>query len=297
VPGASSVRAHLAALQLEQGCDSLLVYGALGKYYGAYTGDHHDGLTTPLVTGDTLKLRFKTDGSNQSWGFTIDRYQYTTDRPAWRVDATQHLTLNAIGDNYSNDWSAVIPGAAAVRAYFTAFDLDSLLDHVEIADASTFQHGFASYTGRVAPFTTVSVPGSAIMVKIRTGNSGNSISRALKIDHLEFFTGSDWVPYGVDQQTGAPQGPRLSLNSWPNPFGTFALIGYQLPNAGKVSLVAYNVLGQRVRTLVEERQLAGSHQVRWDGTNESNRAIASGTYFLRLCTEDGNVIKRINLIR
>ena len=297
VPGASAVRAHFTSLRLEQGCDSLFVYGPCGKLYAAYTGDYGAGLTTPPVTGDTLKLRFKTDGSTPSWGFALDRYQYATDRPAWRVDAAQHLTLNAIGDNYSNDWSAAIPGAVAVRAYFTACDLDSLLDRVEVGDASAYQHHFATYTGRLAPFATVAVPGNAIMVKIRTGNSGNSIVRALKIDHLEYFTGSDWVPYAADLQPAAAPRYPLALNSWPNPFGVQATVSYQLAQAGPATLQVYNMLGQQVRTLASGPLQAGPHQVRWNGTNGQGRRLAAGTYFLRLRCGGGEIIKRISLIR
>jgi flagellar hook assembly protein FlgD len=55
-----------------------------------------------------------------------------------------------------------------------------------------------------------------------------------------------------------------------------------LPVNGKVSLKIFNVLGQEVRTLVNDYETAGYKQVRWDGKNNSGKAVASGIYFYRI---------------
>ena len=57
---------------------------------------------------------------------------------------------------------------------------------------------------------------------------------------------------------------------------------YQLPQDRKVSLLIYNVLGQLVRTLVQDVQSAGAYTVHWNGTNDHANAVGTGVYFYRL---------------
>ena len=71
--------------------------------------------------------------------------------------------------------------------------------------------------------------------------------------------------------------------NYPNPFNPSTLIPYQLATTSPVRLEVFNVLGQRVATLVDgQQQGAGAYVARWDGTNASGRAAASGVYFYRL---------------
>ncbi len=73
------------------------------------------------------------------------------------------------------------------------------------------------------------------------------------------------------------------LPNYPNPFNPTTQINYALPRATNVKLFIYNVIGQRVRTLVDaEKQTAGLHSVQWDGTDEFGKAVSSGVYFYRI---------------
>lgn len=88
--------------------------------------------------------------------------------------------------------------------------------------------------------------------------------------------------------------PTVSLPSdfklyqnYPNPFNPTTTISWQLPVASQVELTIYNLLGQKIRTLVDGRQPAGFHQVEWDGRDDAGRQVASGVYFYRLTTVDG----------
>jgi len=78
-----------------------------------------------------------------------------------------------------------------------------------------------------------------------------------------------------------PQGFILSQN-YPNPFNPVTTINYQLPQASKVTLSVYNILGQKVATLANSGQSAGYYKVEWDATG-----FASGLYFYRMETDKG----------
>ncbi len=71
---------------------------------------------------------------------------------------------------------------------------------------------------------------------------------------------------------------EFSLNqNYPNPFNPTTTIKYGLPFNSNVKVVVYNLLGQAVNTIINERQTAGYHQVTWDASN-----VSSGVYFYEL---------------
>lgn len=74
----------------------------------------------------------------------------------------------------------------------------------------------------------------------------------------------------------------ILLANHPNPFQGTTTLRFELPEASPVRLVVYDIMGRRVRTLVDDLRSAGSTSVAWDGRNESGRPMASGTYLARL---------------
>jgi hypothetical protein len=72
------------------------------------------------------------------------------------------------------------------------------------------------------------------------------------------------------------------LQNYPNPFNPVTSIKYALPVQSRVSIEIYNLIGQRVRTLVNEERKAGYHVAEWNGMADDGHALGSGVYFLRL---------------
>lgn len=80
----------------------------------------------------------------------------------------------------------------------------------------------------------------------------------------------------------------LSLDqNYPNPFDASTTIKFGLAEEGKVKIVVYNVLGQRVRELLSESRSAGYHLVSWDGHNDHRQSVDSGVYLYVLETSLG----------
>lgn len=89
---------------------------------------------------------------------------------------------------------------------------------------------------------------------------------------------------GIENSTASviPENYELSQN-FPNPFNPVTTINYSLPKSSNVKLVIYDVLGNEIRTLVNNvKQNSGSHNVEWDGTNNSGTGVSSGVYFYRI---------------
>ena len=85
----------------------------------------------------------------------------------------------------------------------------------------------------------------------------------------------------LEELRALPTEYALSRN-YPNPFNPDTHIPYQLPEAGEVSLVIYNPLGQQVRVLVRKREEAGFYRVVWDGKDARGRQVSSGIYLVRM---------------
>jgi hypothetical protein len=80
--------------------------------------------------------------------------------------------------------------------------------------------------------------------------------------------------------------------NYPNPFNATTQIRYALHEVGQVRLDVYNLLGQRVATLVDDFQEVGHHSVNWDAGH-----VASGLYLYRLQTPDFTSTRKMVLLK
>lgn len=81
-------------------------------------------------------------------------------------------------------------------------------------------------------------------------------------------------------------------NAYPNPFNPTTTIGYTIPESGNVRITIYNLMGQKISTLINQKQSAGTHQIDFDASH-----LSSGVYFYRL--EAGNQVrvKKMTLLK
>jgi len=96
--------------------------------------------------------------------------------------------------------------------------------------------------------------------------------------------------------TQVPDDFGLAQN-YPNPFNPETKIRFQLPMTGKVVLKVYNVLGQEVRTLVNNEMKAGYHSIVWDGRNSAGVRVASGIYIYRIKAGKFVASKKMTLLK
>ncbi|RPH89329.1 MAG: T9SS C-terminal target domain-containing protein, partial [Calditrichaeota bacterium] len=98
---------------------------------------------------------------------------------------------------------------------------------------------------------------------------------------------------GVEDQPSVPQEFTLGQN-YPNPFNPTTTIGYTVPS-GQVKLEVYNVMGQKVRTLVDKAVIAGAYHAEWDATDQSGSLVSGGVYFYKLQSDAGVQVKKMIL--
>lgn len=115
------------------------------------------------------------------------------------------------------------------------------------------------------------------------------------------FTGTITVNAvsGILDEPGSESVPgetTLKQNS-PNPFNAATQIEFNLERDGIVQLAVYNILGQRVATLVDGFQTGGFHTVLWDGRNDSGSDVSSGIYFARMVMSDAVMTRKMVLLR
>ena len=93
-----------------------------------------------------------------------------------------------------------------------------------------------------------------------------------------------------------PETFRIYQN-YPNPFNPNTLIRYDLEQESFVNIVIHNMLGKRVKTLVNSFQSAGSKSISWDATNEKSESIPAGLYFFKIKVNQQIHIKKMTLLK
>jgi hypothetical protein len=153
-------------------------------------------------------------------------------------------------------------------------------------------------TGEVVPFSkTIDVynprfspDGKRICY---THNDWDKNEYALYIKDISSFLNAG-SPVSVADD--APKGFALTGNH-PNPFNPSTTISFTLPSSGAARLSIYDVTGRKVRDLASPVLSAGTHEMVWDGRDDSGAAVSSGTYLARLKMGGFTASHRMTLVK
>ena len=80
--------------------------------------------------------------------------------------------------------------------------------------------------------------------------------------------------------------------NYPNPFNPETVIEYDIPKDDHVEIEIYDVLGEKIQTLINERINAGKHKIKFDA-----KKLSSGTYFYRLRSDKLTITKKLLLLK
>ncbi len=194
-----------------------------------------------------------------------------------------NLTLRKISDrSFELVWSTPEPSAdgdtikyyAIYRAETAPVDINDIKNLVAVVNGTRI-----SYTDQVADANKIYYYVVTAFDKLH--NESEPSNQASTVPVLVAGTGE------------IPQKFELYQN-YPNPFNLETTIEYEVPFDSWVILKIYNVLGQEVKTLVEDFKGIGKHRVIWDGRNEKGQVVTSGVYFCRMIA--GTFTKSIKMI-
>ncbi len=125
----------------------------------------------------------------------------------------------------------------------------------------------------------------------------------LKAGHTYYYRLEDVSVTGVRTHHGpisavAPIPSKFDLSqNYPNPFNPTTTIRFEMPKTADVTLEVYNIMGQLVRQLINDKVEAGYHTVLWDGANASGLRVVSGVYYYRFVSGDYVNIKKMVLLK
>jgi photosystem II stability/assembly factor-like uncharacterized protein len=130
-------------------------------------------------------------------------------------------------------------------------------------------------------------------------------AEAFAVNDSFMFAGTDYhgvwrrLRPGVVSVQTSPEVPQIFnlAQNFPNPFNPTTTIQYTLPHRAKVLLKIYDVLGNEIRTLIDETQSSGIKSVVWDSRDDNGKSVSSGIYFYQLKSGSNVQTKRMILLK
>lgn len=136
---------------------------------------------------------------------------------------------------------------------------------------------------------------SKLQVPVGSGGGGLSASAGLLQDVFDYL--GNPPPGGSPTDVPAPVALLSGLKSYPNPFNPAITIEFSLGREAHVELAIFNLRGQLVRTLIDEKLTEGLQQWKWTGEDSNGVPVASGVYVYRLRVGEIEKLNKIALIR
>ncbi|MCF7823034.1 MAG: endonuclease [Candidatus Marinimicrobia bacterium] len=117
----------------------------------------------------------------------------------------------------------------------------------------------------------------------------NSLGENWKASSLPFGLGDFGSPGGsnfiialISTDPGIIPDDYTLVQNYPNPFNPYTSISYDLPEQSAVSLTVFDVRGQEIKTLEQSEKSPGSHEITWNGLDQSGNPVSTGVYFCHL---------------
>ncbi len=236
-----------------------------------------------------------------NYGASIfDHFYRRTDQYAMRIDNATYadnpvraLTFNDIaGFWFDSDNDST---AARIRKHLLACLLN-------VASARLSQNTIVSVDGATASQAITYLAGRYIDGDVNDA----TIWYNLSLIHTQQLIAAGVIPlstpnimYKPDsvQQNGSLPGEFALSQNRPNPFNPVTTINYTVPVPGRISVEVFNLLGRKVRTLVNDTKSAGSYRIEWNGRDDADQPVSSGVYFYRLKAGDIVQTKKMLLIK
>lgn len=240
--------------------------------YSIQTGLNFHGIE------DTTNIPSKFDKTNLR-RFNLPVYYVYVDRPA------------SYGDNHAVN--AILIGDSALD-FNDLLSIEPQTDkEVKLGDWNMPKDSKITIKS-IEGFNDNGNPTGAVLVKYQLNGYTPELLRYN--DKLITTKPSTGINDGIKEPVIQPTNYELGQN-YPNPFNSETTIRYKLQKQTHVTLKIYSVLGQAVKTLVNDYQIKGTYSVKWDGRNDLGHIVSSGVYLYRMQTGDYAKIKKMIFLR
>ena len=250
---------------------------------------------------------------NDSSGNFLNRSTIIPSKPAWYLsvcdfNSDAYPDIAAGSGSYEYDNVFVIVGDSAGNytnadtsspcGYVRDISVGDLNNNSETDILVVDDNGMYGVLGNgtnkfVSVDTIVNDPGNfnAKLVHTADLNADNKVDLIIgRANKISIYYNTGTVNF-IDNITNTANSFELHQN-YPNPFNPKTIISYQLQDVGNVELSVFNLLGQKVATLVSEKQFAGNYKIEWTPAH-----LPSSIYFYKLKTKNGVQIKKMQLIK
>jgi immune inhibitor A len=213
-----------------------------------------------------------------------DSYLPSSGLLIWHIDEAQ--------SGNDNQW---YPGHTSSGHYLVALEqADGLYEMEKNSSAGNSGDPFPGSHG-VVSFTPLTTPNSNSYSGENTYVAVTDISSSGATMTADFQ-----VAFSADAEEEddpiLPEKISLSQN-FPNPFNPSTNINIELNEGAEIQLEIFDILGRLIKTLADGYYPQGTVNLTWDGTNDSGQKAASGIYFYRLRTDDGEHIKKMTMLK
>ena len=278
-------------------------------YFSTITDSLYDkGLLTINAIDDSSKIFF-VDFSYASVNFPdsiASRQLYSHDNKAFlRFDSTTELIERAVilSSGYPIMKTGLTPDAIQIGdVYSIAFYPETDLLSGNVFDIAYYEdellkNGYLINEMDLQMYYWNSVSRNWEAVQSYVDRVANVVSIEMNQDGT-YALFAVATPVDVNDENGyiLPYNFELSQN-YPNPFNPITTVEYSLPRRSHVQIEIYNVLGQRVNTLVDRDESAGSYSVSWDGKTVNGQPVATGVYLYRFQAGDYVETKKMLLLK
>jgi immune inhibitor A len=255
------------------------------------------GVSIPAIENLPTVYKLWTSGSPLNEYFLVANRQligYDSALPylgllIWHVD-------DNIFDYGANDdeW---YPGHTAYGHYKVALEQSDSLWQLE----STIPFGFVNYTGHPYPgaannrdFHGGTLPNSRSYADAETWVAVSNISDPGPIMTCDLFVSPSDVE---DEQTESSPNNFTLKQNYPNPFNPYTKIEYWVPKRSHIKVEIFNILGEKIKTLVDREKERGLHTENWDGANQQGVPVANGIYLYQLQADEFVNTNKMILLR
>jgi len=204
------------------------------------------------------------------------------------LQPAQDMPFHLMGDSVIFNWEEAVDSDP----------LDYVMYTLEVSLDSSFISKYISIRQEEIKVLRISLPKSLF------SSDGLYYWRVVAVDKGKLYTpstekrkfGNLTTSIGNSQNGTIPESFELRQN-FPNPFNSETVIEYSLPAASLIKIEIYNLLGQKIKTLVHEFQQSGKHSTKWNGTDMNNIPVSSGIYLYTFISKNYKDTKKLILVK